>query len=64
MSGNKPDVFGVQLLHLGDGDVPGPEVFWMSDWDRWYTLAFQAVLIQGAGVNAPWARVRPTTSNR
>jgi hypothetical protein len=51
MIGNNPDVFGVRLLHLGDGDVPGPEVFWMSDWDRWYTLAFQAVLIQGAGVN-------------
>ena len=47
-----PDVFGVRLLHLGDGDVPGPEVFWMSDWDQWYTLAFQAVLIQGPGVNA------------
>ena len=24
----------------------------MSDWDQWYTLAFQAVLIQGPGVNA------------
>jgi hypothetical protein len=44
--------YGVRLLHLGDGDVPGPEVYWMSDWDRWYTLAFQAVLIQGGGVTA------------
>ena len=44
-------MFGVRLLHVGDGDVPGPEVFWMSDWDQWYTLAFQAVLIQGPGVN-------------
>lgn len=45
-------MFGVRLLHLGDGDVPGPEVYWMSDWDQWYRLAFQAVLIQGPGVNA------------
>jgi hypothetical protein len=45
-------MFGVRLLHLGDGDVPGPEVYWMSDWDRWYTLAFQAALIQSDGVNA------------
>lgn len=44
--------YGVRLLRLGDGDVPGPEVYWMSDWDRWYTLSFQAVLIQGDGVNA------------
>lgn len=45
-------MYGVRLLHLGDGDVPGPEVYWMSDWDRWYRLAFQAVLIQGPGVTA------------
>lgn len=45
-------MFGVRLLHLGDGDVPGPEVFWMSDWEAWYTLAFQAVLIKGEGVTA------------
>ncbi|WP_214105732.1 hypothetical protein [Acrocarpospora catenulata] len=45
-------MYGVRLLHLGDGDVPGPEVYWMSDWDQWYRLAFQAVLIQGPGVTA------------
>lgn len=44
--------YGVRLLNVGDGDVPGPEVYWMSDWDQWYTLAFQAVLIQGDGVTA------------
>ncbi len=27
--------YGVRLLHMGDGEVPGPEVFWMSDWDQW-----------------------------
>lgn len=44
--------YGVRLLHLGNGDVPGPEVYWMSDWDQWYTLAFQAFLIEGPGVLA------------
>ena len=37
---------------MGTGEVPGPELFWMSDWDRWYPLAFQAVLIEGPGVTA------------
>lgn len=45
-------MYGVRLLHLGDADVPGPEAFWMSDWDQWHRLAFQAALIQGPGVNA------------
>lgn len=45
-------MYSVRLLHLGDGDVPGPEVFWMSDWDVWHRLAFQAVLVQGPGVTA------------
>lgn len=45
-------MFGVRLMHLGDGDVPGPEVYWMSDWDKWHTLAFQAVLIESKSVKA------------
>jgi len=44
-------MFGVRLLHVGTGDVPGPEVYWMSDWEHWYPLAFQAALIQAPGVN-------------
>lgn len=44
--------FEIRLLHVGDGDVPGPEVYWMSDWDQWHRLAFQAFLIRGDGVNA------------
>jgi hypothetical protein len=49
----EPDahLYGVRLLHMGDGDVPGPEAYWMSDWDQWHRLAFQAALIQGDGVN-------------
>jgi hypothetical protein len=44
--------YRVTLLPMGFGDVPGPEVFWMSRWDEWLTLRFQAVLIQGEGVTA------------
>jgi hypothetical protein len=28
-------------------DVPGPQVFWMSEWDRWLRLAFQVLAISG-----------------
>jgi hypothetical protein len=34
---------------MGVGEIPGPELFWMSDWDRWYPLAFQVVLIRSEG---------------
>lgn len=51
MTSDRP-TFGVRILPLGLGDVPGPEVYWMSDWDQWYTLAFQAFLIEGPGVRA------------
>jgi hypothetical protein len=44
--------FSVTLLPMGTAEVPGPELFWMSGWDRWYPLLFQAVLIRGPGVTA------------
>lgn len=44
--------YSVRILPMGRGDVPGPELFWMSDWDQWHTLLFQSVLIRGDGVNA------------
>lgn len=37
---------------MGQADVPGPEVFWMSHWGQWETLFFYMVLIQGEGVTA------------
>lgn len=45
-------MYSVDLLAVGTGEVPGPELFWMSGWDRWYTLTFQAALIRGAGITA------------
>jgi hypothetical protein len=44
--------FSVRSIKVGQVDVPGPELFWMSDWNDWYELCFQVVLIQGPGVTA------------
>lgn len=44
--------YALDLLRVGAGEVPGPEVFWMSAWDSWYPLVFQTALIRGNGVTA------------
>jgi len=44
--------YAVRSLSMGRVEVPGPELFWMSNWDDWFTLHFQTVLIQGDGVTA------------
>ncbi|MFJ6650079.1 hypothetical protein ACIQPS_30970 [Streptomyces sp. NPDC091290] len=44
----KDDRYAVRVLEFGRADVRGPEVFWMSHWDEWVTLAFSAVLIRNA----------------
>lgn len=43
--------YTIQVLKMGQCEVPGPEVYWMSDWDRWETLYFWMVLIRGQGKN-------------
>jgi hypothetical protein len=44
--------YGVRMLHVGDAEIPGPELFWMREWDAWFPLAFQCALIQSDGVTA------------
>jgi hypothetical protein len=44
--------YDVQILPVGRGDIPGPELFWMGSWNDWHTLLFQAVLIRGNGITA------------
>jgi len=44
--------YAVRSLSMGRVEVPGPELFWMSNWNDWFTLHFQTVLIQGDGVTA------------
>jgi len=44
--------YQVQVLKMGQSDVPGPEVYWMSHWDQWLTLYFYMVVIRGGGATA------------
>jgi hypothetical protein len=44
--------YSVDLLPVGRTEVPGPQVFWMSDWFTTYPLCFQVALIRGSGVVA------------
>ena len=41
--------YDVQVLKMGQCEVPGPEVYWMSAWDTWETLHFWMVVIRGGG---------------
>ncbi len=38
--------FDVQVLKVGECDVPGPEVYWMDKWRDWVTLNFLVVVIR------------------
>lgn len=44
--------YAVRSLKVGAVEIPGPELFWMSNWTDWFPLWFQVVLIQGGGVTA------------
>jgi glyoxylase-like metal-dependent hydrolase (beta-lactamase superfamily II) len=43
--------YDVQVLKMGQCQVPGPEVYWMSHWDTWESLHFWMVVIRGGGKN-------------
>ena len=45
-------MYDVRVLKMGQSDVPGPEVYWMSHWDQWLTLYFYMVVIRGGGKTA------------
>jgi glyoxylase-like metal-dependent hydrolase (beta-lactamase superfamily II) len=44
--------FEVRVLKMGQCDVPGPEVYWMSHWNDWVTLYFWMVVIRANGKTA------------
>lgn len=44
--------YSVTTMAVGDSIIPGPELYWMSNFDEWFPLTFQAVLIRGNGVVA------------
>lgn len=36
----------MQVVCVGHTEIPGPELFWMSDWDRWYALSFNVAVVR------------------
>jgi glyoxylase-like metal-dependent hydrolase (beta-lactamase superfamily II) len=44
--------YRVDLLPVGRATVPGPQIFWMSDWFVEHDLCFQVALIRGGDVVA------------
>lgn len=41
--------FEVQVLKMGECEVAGPEVYWMSHWHDWVRLCFWMVVMRGEG---------------
>jgi glyoxylase-like metal-dependent hydrolase (beta-lactamase superfamily II) len=44
--------YNIQLLKMGECEVAGPEVFWMSHWNDWVKLFFWMVVVRGNGKTA------------
>jgi hypothetical protein len=44
--------YEVQVLKMGQAEVPGPEVYWMSHFDQWLLLHFYMVVLRGQGITA------------
>jgi hypothetical protein len=36
----------IEMIPVGRSEIPGPELFWMREWDRWFELCFQVALIR------------------
>lgn len=43
--------YDLQVIKMGQCEVPGPEVYWMSHWNSWELLYFWMILIRGNGKN-------------
>jgi glyoxylase-like metal-dependent hydrolase (beta-lactamase superfamily II) len=44
--------YQVHVLKMGQAEVPGPEVYWMSHFDQWLLLHFYMVVVRGHGITA------------
>jgi glyoxylase-like metal-dependent hydrolase (beta-lactamase superfamily II) len=42
-------MYEIRFLKVGESDVPGPEVYWMRNWNTWETLFFYIVVVRGGG---------------
>lgn len=43
--------YSIEVMKVGQSQVPGPEVYWMSHWNTLETLYFYVVLVRAADVN-------------
>jgi glyoxylase-like metal-dependent hydrolase (beta-lactamase superfamily II) len=41
--------YEIQLCKAGESDVPGPEVYWMRNWNTWERLNFIIAVVRGGG---------------
>ncbi len=41
--------YEILIAKVGECDVRGPEVYWMSHWDAWETLNFYMLVVRGDG---------------
>lgn len=44
--------YAVTTMPVGESIIPGPELYWMNNFDEWFPLTFQSILIEGHGVVA------------
>jgi hypothetical protein len=44
--------YKLHVLKMGQFEVPGPEIYWMSHWNTWELMHFYIVVIQGEGLTA------------
>lgn len=44
--------YKVRSLRVGQTQMMGPELFWMAEFDRWYPVQLQVILIEGDGIKA------------
>ena len=44
--------YEIKILSVGQVEVPGPEIFWMSHWDEWLPLSINVAVVQGEGITA------------
>jgi len=42
-------MYRLEMISVGRSEIPGPELFWMREWDKWFELCFQVALIRGRG---------------
>ena len=39
--------YSIHILKVGQADVCGPEIYWMSKWEDWETLNFYVLVVRG-----------------